>query len=105
MSSEDEREEEVSPGKSNTKIFEFFTHQNQESAKKANEDLEYMKKTMRQDEKKNLGNEYFDFQEKINYILEEQEEIFSLHMTAIKVFFISLRTFYSLIFNRKTQDY
>jgi len=70
MSSEDEREEEVSPGK--------------KSAKKANEDLEYMKKTMRKEENKNLGNEYFDFQEKINYILEEQEEIFSLHMSAIK---------------------
>ena len=42
---------------------------------------------MRQEEQKNIGNEYFDFQEKINYILEEQEEIFSLHMSAIKVFF------------------
>jgi len=48
-----------------------------------------MKKTMRQDEQKNLGNDYFDFQEKINYILEEQEEIFSLHMGAIKVIFLS----------------
>jgi len=90
MSSDDEREEEVSPGKSKKNFFrrfflpKFYT----ESAKKANEDLEYMKKTMRQDEQKNLGNEYFDFQEKINYILEEQEEIFSLHMSAIKVFFL-----------------
>ena len=40
---------------------------------------------MRHDNPKNLGNEYFDFQEKINFILEEQDEIFSLHMSAIKV--------------------
>ncbi len=59
-----------------------------ESAKKANEDLEYMKRTMRPEDKKNIGNEYFDFQEKINFILEEQDKIFSLHMSAIKVFLI-----------------
>ena len=59
------------------------------NAKKANEDLKYMKETMRYDRKKENKDdddeEYFNFQEKINYILEEQEEIFSLHMTAIKV--------------------
>jgi len=44
-----------------------------------------MKQTMRYDNQKNVGNEYFDFQEKINFILEEQDEIFSLHMQAIKV--------------------
>jgi hypothetical protein len=53
-----------------------------------------MKETMRFDRNKDNNNNnkndaeedgYFDFQEKINEILEEQEEIFSLHMTAIKV--------------------
>jgi len=53
--------------------------------KKANEDLKYMKETMRKENKNMLSNEYFDFQEKVNAILEEQEEIFSLHMSAIKV--------------------
>ena len=53
--------------------------------KKANEDLKYMKETMRKENKNMMSNEYFDFQEKVNAILEEQEEIFSLHMSAIKV--------------------
>jgi len=52
--------------------------------KKANEDLKYMKETMRKENKNMMSNEYFDFQEKVNAILEEQEEIFSLHMSAIK---------------------
>jgi len=53
--------------------------------KKANADLKYMKETMRQENKNKMSNEYFDFQEKVNFILEEQEEIFSTHMSAIKV--------------------
>jgi kinesin family protein 2/24 len=52
--------------------------------KRANEDLKYMKETMRKENKNMMSNEYFDFQEKVNAILEEQEEIFSLHMSAIK---------------------
>lgn len=43
-----------------------------------------MKETMRMD-KKNVSNEFFDFQEKVDTILEEQEEIFATHMSAIKV--------------------
>ncbi len=53
--------------------------------KKANADLKYMKETMRQDNKNKMSAEYFDFQEKVNFILEEQEEIFGTHMSAIKV--------------------
>ena len=52
--------------------------------KKANEDLKYMKQTLKGEEKNRLSNEFFDFQEKINTILDEQEEIFSTHMHAIK---------------------
>ena len=43
-----------------------------------------MKETMKLDDKK-LSNEFFDFHEKVNKILEDQEEIFSIHMAAIKV--------------------
>ena len=69
------------------------------NAKKANEDLKYMKETMRHDRKKENNKndddeEYFNFQEKINYILEEQEEIFSLHMTAIKVLIALMQNLY-----------
>lgn len=45
-----------------------------------------MKETMKLDDKK-LSNEFFDFHEKVNKILEDQEEIFSIHMAAIKVAF------------------
>jgi len=38
---------------------------------------------MRMD-KKNVSHEFFDFQEKVDTILEEQEEIFATHMSAIK---------------------
>jgi len=38
---------------------------------KANADLKYMKETMKQDNKNKLSNEYFDFQAKVNTILEE----------------------------------
>lgn len=59
---------------------------------------------MRYDNQKNVGNEYFDFQEKINFILEEQDEIFSLHMQAIKVKIIFLMSFSNKI-NRKMLSY
>ena len=39
---------------------------------------------MKLDDKK-MSNEFFDFHEKVNKILEDQEEIFSIHMAAIKV--------------------
>jgi len=42
-----------------------------------------MKETLRNDE---VTNEFFDFHEKVNTILEKQEEIFATHMAAIKVF-------------------
>lgn len=45
-----------------------------------------MKQTMKLDkDHKQMSNEFFDLQEKINMIVEEQEDIFATHMTAIKV--------------------
>jgi len=44
-----------------------------------------MKETLRVDGKNKVSNEFFDFHEKVNTILEEQEEIFATHMAAIKV--------------------
>ena len=32
-----------------------------------------------------MNNEFFDFHEKVNTILEEQDEILAMHMAAIKV--------------------
>ena len=54
-----------------------------------------MKETMRMD-KKNVSHEFFDFQEKVDTILEEQEEIFATHMSAIKVRRMILRDFFML---------
>lgn len=51
---------------------------------KFKEDVKCMKETMKLDDKK-MSNEFFDFHEKVNKILEDQEEIFSIHMAAIKV--------------------
>lgn len=55
-----------------------------EKQNKFKEDVKCMKETMKLDDKK-LSNEFFDFHEKVNKILEDQEEIFSIHMAAIKV--------------------
>lgn len=44
-----------------------------------------MKETLKVDGKNKVSNEFFDFHEKVNTILEEQEEIFATHMAAIKV--------------------
>ena len=33
---------------------------------------------------KKIGNEFFEFHDKVNTILDEQEEIFATHMAAIK---------------------
>jgi kinesin family protein 2/24 len=49
--------------------------------KKAREDVNIMKSTFRN---KNMGEDYFAFQEKVTNILEEQEEVFATHMAAIK---------------------
>lgn len=48
--------------------------------KKARDDVRVMKETMKYDKKE----EFFDFHEKVTNILDEQEEIFATHMTAIK---------------------
>lgn len=55
-----------------------------EKRSQANQDLQYMKRAMNLDQKP-VTNEFFDFQEKISTIVEEQEEIFATHMQAIKV--------------------
>ena len=47
---------------------------------KAKDDMRIMKETMKYDKKE----EFFEFHEKVTNILEEQEEIFATHMTAIK---------------------
>eukprot|EP01017_Pseudomicrothorax_dubius_P021371 TRINITY_DN2304_c0_g1_i2.p1 TRINITY_DN2304_c0_g1~~TRINITY_DN2304_c0_g1_i2.p1 ORF type:complete len:770 (-),score=242.21 TRINITY_DN2304_c0_g1_i2:135-2444(-) len=50
-----------------------------------NEDLKYMKETMKLDQPANKeANEFFDFHEKVNKIIEEQEQLFVTHMGAIK---------------------
>jgi len=49
------------------------------------DDVRCMKETLKVDGKNKVSNEFFDFHEKVNTILEEQEEIFATHMAAIKV--------------------
>jgi hypothetical protein len=44
-----------------------------------------MKESIKLENNNRVSNEYFDFQAKVNSILEEQEEIFNTHMSAIKV--------------------
>ena len=47
----------------------------------AKEDVRCMKATMKIDK---VSDEFFDFHDKVNKILVEQEEIFATHMAAIK---------------------
>lgn len=47
---------------------------------KAKDDVRAMKETMKYDKK----DQFFDFHEKVTNILDEQEELFATHMTAIK---------------------
>ena len=55
-----------------------------------------MKETLKMDK---VSEEFYDFHDKVNTILEEQEEIFSTHMAAIKVnFFLNKE-------NRRTLNY
>ncbi len=51
-----------------------------ENKRKAKDDLDSMKRTMRNEK----NEEFFAFQEKVSNILEEQEEVFATHMAAIK---------------------
>ncbi|CAD8090837.1 unnamed protein product [Paramecium sonneborni] len=51
------------------------------------EDVRCMKETMMKNPQNNAngnGNEFFEFHEKVNTILEEQDEILNIHMAAIK---------------------
>ncbi len=59
-----------------------------------------MKETMKLDDKK-LSNEFFDFHDKVNKILEDQEEIFSIHMAAIKVIFFKITIFFQFLNKNK----
>ena len=45
-----------------------------------------MKETLKMENK--MSNEFFDFHDKVNTIIEYQEEIFATHMSAIKVMII-----------------
>lgn len=47
------------------------------------DDVRCMKETMKAEHKED-NNEFFDFHEKVNTILEEQDEILAIHMAAIK---------------------
>jgi len=46
-----------------------------------------MKETMMKNDQNNSNNnnEFFDFHDKVNTILEEQDEMLNIHMAAIKV--------------------
>ena len=58
------------------------------------------------DNNKKVSNEFFDFHEKVNKILEEQEEIFSIHMAAIKVTkLIKLKTINHNFNNKLSKKY
>ncbi len=51
-----------------------------ENKRKVKDDLDSMKRTMRNEK----NEEFFNFQQKVSNILEEQEEVFATHMAAIK---------------------
>ena len=34
---------------------------------------------------KDIGKDFYDFHDKVNKILEDQEEVFAIHMASIKV--------------------
>ena len=57
-------------------------------------------------DQKPVTNEFFDFQEKISTIVEEQEEIFATHMQAIKVSaeLIKRPLKSLLLYNRRTRN-
>ena len=76
-----------------------------EKRSQANQDLQYMKRAMNLDQKP-VTNEFFDFQEKISTIVEEQEEIFATHMQAIKVSaeLIKRPLKSLLLYNRRTRN-
>jgi kinesin family protein 2/24 len=46
-----------------------------------------MKETLKMEDPKRVSNEFFDFHDKVNKVLEDQEEIFAIHMAVIKVKF------------------
>lgn len=49
------------------------------------EDLDFMKNTLKNEsESKEEPDEYFNFQEKVEYILDLQEDIMNLHLSAIR---------------------
>ncbi|EAR84592.2 kinesin motor catalytic domain protein (macronuclear) [Tetrahymena thermophila SB210] len=56
----------------------------QQVNKGVKDDVRCMKETLKMDKNNKVSNEFFDFHEKVNTILEEQEEIFATHMAAIK---------------------
>lgn len=53
--------------------------------RKEREDLDFMKNTLKNEsESKEEPDEYFNFQEKVEYILDLQEDIMNLHLSAIR---------------------
>ena len=51
--------------------------------RKEKEDLDFMKNTLK-NESEDKPNEFFDFQEKVEFILDLQEDIMNLHLSAIR---------------------
>lgn len=43
-----------------------------------------MKNTLKEENDESANNEYFDFQEKVEYLLDLQEDIMNLHLSAIR---------------------
>ena len=56
--------------------------------------MRYMKETLKIEDKNKISQEFFDFHEKVNKIIEDQEEVFGIHMAAIKVTIIIILTQY-----------
>lgn len=48
------------------------------------EDIDFMKNTLKEENDESANNEYFDFQEKVEYLLDLQEDIMNLHLSAIR---------------------
>jgi hypothetical protein len=72
-----------------------------EQREKVKQDMEYMRTTIKVENEARDGransDEYFAFQEKVNDILEQHDEVLVLHMNILKVNFLYFEQ------NRKTQ--
>lgn len=81
------------------------THLQQLSAQRQREkeDLDFMKHTLKS-EGQEEPDEYFDFQEKVEYILDLQEDIMNLHLSAIREDAQMLKRESEIIGNARSND-